>query len=258
MSVRSTIWKHSWGWALCLSLGVHILVVSRLGFPWQTGLGKLTPPPSLTIDLDWAAALTPAPGGNLSSKPSMIASSRPVPLAAHAMVSAPVASRLETEPAPSPAAPVAPMTTDDRHTPANSLVWNSLGMARQLVANPWVGRRITYLNAATTQPEWLAYEEAFSHKVAEVGGLNYPPPQNGHPLSGAVRVATVLNADGSVAAVELLQSSGQPELDRAAQRIVQMAAPFLPFTETMRAHTDLVRIVRTFNFVRAGEPLGSQ
>jgi protein TonB len=131
-------------------------------------------------------------------------------------------------------------------------------MAHGLVQDPWAGKRVCTLDSGTREGEWQAYEESFTTKVAEVGGVNYPPPEQGQPLSGSVGVETVLNADGTVASVDIRRTSGHAALDQAALRIVRMAAPFQPFTATMRSQTDLIRITRTFNFVRAGEPLRSQ
>jgi TonB family protein len=46
-----------------------------------------------------------------------------------------------------------------------------------------------------------------------------------------------INRDGSLYEVLVLESSGQPVLDQAAQRIVRLAAPFAPFTGDWRSST---------------------
>ena len=58
----------------------------------------------------------------------------------------------------------------------------------------------------------------------------------------------VVNADGTVSEVNLLQSSGYPVLDDAAMRIVHLAAPFAPLPETIRKDTDVLHIIRTWQF----------
>lgn len=252
--------QHYWRWALALSLATHLLIVMRVGTFWRENpLHDSSAAPSVTLDFSAVTGknqVTPIPvmtPGHLGS--GHVRSPEPVQEVRHEPVSSETSTVAESE------FPVPDQPRSEPPAPevrSGSVIWHSLGMAQHMTVNPWAGRRLTTLSAATTESDWLAYEEAFSNKVAEVGGVNYPPPQNGHPLSGSVRVATVLNADGSVAAVELLQTSGQPVLDQAALNIVHMAAPFLPFSESMRSRMDLVRIVRTFNFVRAGEPLSSR
>ncbi len=242
--------RYSWHWALVGSLALHGLVMMFLGERWRPSVTPETPP--LSVSFEWAAPVSVA-GSSLSPHPRHASPPR--------SRSSPLSSRQERQRAePLAVAPGQPDDSVDRSqdSTTHSVVLRSFGLARQMVSDPWAGRRITTLNASTQDSEGLSYETMFSHKVAEVGAVNYPPPQNGHPLSGTVRVATVLNADGTVAAVEVLRSSGEPLLDQSALHIVRMAAPFLPFTDSMRARMDMIRIVRTFNFVRAGEPLGSR
>lgn len=251
---------HYWRWALALSVATHLLIVMRVSTFWRDNpVRDFSAAPSVVLDFAAVTGKNPAiPAQVLApghSGAGQVHSRIPVRDIRHESASSLMSPVPESE-LPVPAQPSSEPPAPEGHS--RSVIWHSLGMAQHMTVNPWEGRRLTNLSAATTEPDWLTYEEAFSNKVAEVGGVNYPPPQNGHPLSGSVRVATVLNADGSVAAVELLRTSGQPLLDQAALNIVHMAAPFLPFSESMRARMDLVRIVRTFNFVRAGEPLSSR
>jgi len=55
-----------------------------------------------------------------------------------------------------------------------------------------------------------------------------------------------------VIAVEVAQSSGQPELDRRAQAIATSAGPFGAFTSDMRKQIDQLALVTRFNFTRDG------
>ena len=54
--------------------------------------------------------------------------------------------------------------------------------------------------------------------------------------------------DGSLKEVELLESSGHQVLDDAAIRIVRLAAPFAPFPDELRQTTDVLEIIRTWQF----------
>lgn len=57
-----------------------------------------------------------------------------------------------------------------------------------------------------------------------------------------------INADGSVASVEVTQSSGSQILDEAAKRIVRQAGPYAPFSPEMRKLSDVLSITRTWTF----------
>lgn len=50
--------------------------------------------------------------------------------------------------------------------------------------------------------------------------------------------------------IEIARSSGEPVLDQAAMRIVELAAPYAPFTEQMREEYDELVITRTWAFRR--------
>jgi len=53
-----------------------------------------------------------------------------------------------------------------------------------------------------------------------------------------------------VAGVDLEQSSGYKILDAAAQRIVELAAPYAKFSSDIRKETDILVITRTWHFAR--------
>jgi protein TonB len=57
-----------------------------------------------------------------------------------------------------------------------------------------------------------------------------------------------INANGSLKEVRVLQSSGEPILDQAAQNIIRLAEPFPPFSEALLKTTDVLEIVRTWQF----------
>jgi protein TonB len=48
--------------------------------------------------------------------------------------------------------------------------------------------------------------------------------------------------------VELLDSSGHKVLDDAAIRIVRLSAPYAPFPDELRKSTDVLEIIRTWQF----------
>ena len=57
-----------------------------------------------------------------------------------------------------------------------------------------------------------------------------------------------VKADGTVEKIKILVSSGYPQLDQAAIKIVRKASPFSPFPEDIRQDTDILEIIRTWEF----------
>jgi periplasmic protein TonB len=110
--------------------------------------------------------------------------------------------------------------------------------------------RERFISARTRQSAYASYMEAWRTKVERIGNLNYPEEARRQGLTGELVLDVALNPDGTVHSVTLLRSSGLPVLDEAAQRIVQLAAPFAPFPEKIRKETDLLHITRTWRFER--------
>ena len=59
-----------------------------------------------------------------------------------------------------------------------------------------------------------------------------------------------INADGRVLNTEVVQASGNSELDRRAQAIAVSAGPFGEFTKEMRKQADQLAIISRFIFSR--------
>lgn len=109
--------------------------------------------------------------------------------------------------------------------------------------------RVTRLTSASTQRrEDALYLDNWRKKIEQVGNLNYPEEARRQKLYGSLRLLVAINPDGSVESIEVLESSGRRLLDDAAIRIVQLAAPFQPFTVEMKKSTDLLEIIRTWKF----------
>lgn len=95
-----------------------------------------------------------------------------------------------------------------------------------------------------------AYISSWLAKVERIGNLNYPDKARRRGLTGTVRIDAVLEPDGHVAQIELVESSGSQILDAAARRIIRMAGPYSPFSEALRAQYDRLHIPHHFNFTR--------
>ena len=107
-------------------------------------------------------------------------------------------------------------------------------------------RNITGDEATNTEEQY--YLKAWLKKVQEIGQLNYPQEAVEKKLYGKLRLYVSLNPDGSVEETRVLRSSGHDVLDEAAIHIVELAAPFSPFPNSMREAYDLLEIVREWEF----------
>ena len=115
-------------------------------------------------------------------------------------------------------------------------------------------KRITSLSTAASADAF--YLNSWRRKIEKIGNLNYPVEARKRKLYGSLRLLVAIEADGSLRRVKILDSSGHKMLDDAAVRIVRLAAPFAPFPDELRATTDLLEIIRTWQF-RKNSSLGS-
>jgi protein TonB len=122
------------------------------------------------------------------------------------------------------------------------------------------GVRRKSLGAATSEFRYASYLNAWASKVQRIGNLNYPQAAKEQRLYGSLVLHVAVRADGTVEQIRILRSSGYPLLDEAAIRIVELAAPFAPFPPDIAAETDVLDIVRHWQFLRGGrlgwEPSG--
>jgi protein TonB len=107
-------------------------------------------------------------------------------------------------------------------------------------------KRLTSL--ATTSRADAFYLNSWRRKIESVGNLNYPQKARRDKLYGTLRLMVAILADGSLKEVELLDSSGHKVLDEAAIRIVRLSAPYAPFPDELRKSTDVLEIIRTWQF----------
>ena len=109
-------------------------------------------------------------------------------------------------------------------------------------------RKYTLSSASARKSHEASYLDSWRRRVEAVGNINYPVQARQQQVYGNVRMLIALNASGQISETRIIQSSGESLLDQAAVDIVNLAAPFEPFPEELKAETDILEIVRTFRF----------
>ena len=110
--------------------------------------------------------------------------------------------------------------------------------------------RKKFIGARVEEYRFAQYVEDWRLKIERIGNLNYPDAAKGR-LYGSLVLSVIIKANGDLDRVEVSRSSGKSLLDDAARRIVQMAAPFAAFPESIRRDTDVLEITRTWTFTNA-------
>lgn len=107
--------------------------------------------------------------------------------------------------------------------------------------------RTRYLGPSTREVVYAEYHDRLRRQIEALGTRQFPT-RHGRPLYGALTLILTVDARGRVAALELVQSSGLPDLDRAARAIANGAAPYGEFTADMRQQADQLAWVMRFTF----------
>ncbi len=166
------------------------------------------------------------------------------------------------QPKPTPKAPAQPQTVRKPVTFSRDQLSSSLAgiEAEQAFTRqqPNQGPRISRHHLATSKRDISAwYRDAWRKKVERIGNLNYPEEARRQGIYGSLRVSVLINKDGSLQNMRVLQSSGHKVLDQAALNIVRLSAPFTPFSGDLAAKYDQLEIIRTWRFEH-GDRLSSQ
>jgi len=106
-----------------------------------------------------------------------------------------------------------------------------------------------YISPATREVAYAQYYDGMRRKIEERGTRSFPE-RMGQKLYGELTMIITINADGRVLNTEVVQASGNSELDRRAQAIAVSAGPFGDFTKEMRKQADQLAIISRFIFSR--------
>lgn len=119
--------------------------------------------------------------------------------------------------------------------------------------------RIRTLTSVSAKESFDAkYLHDWSEKIERVGKRNYPQEAINQHISGNLRLSVIINPDGSIHQIDILQSSGKRLLDDSARQIVRLAAPFAKFPPEIRRQSDRLQIIRTWKFEMTGISTSAQ
>lgn len=108
--------------------------------------------------------------------------------------------------------------------------------------------RQRYITASSREYSAAAYMESWRRTVERIGNINYPEEARRQGLTGSLILDVAIKPDGRVHEIRVARSSGKKVLDDAAVRIVELAAPYAPFPADIRKETDILHIIRTWQF----------
>lgn len=108
---------------------------------------------------------------------------------------------------------------------------------------------------------YAQYYDRLRKQIEQRGTIDFPRSRKGQPLYGQLILVINVNRQGAlgynrdgyqIESIDLVKSSGFPELDRQAIAIVRAAAPFGVFSPEMQARYDILEVISTFKFSRSG------
>ena len=105
-----------------------------------------------------------------------------------------------------------------------------------------------YISPATREAVYAIYYDELRRKIEERGTTSFPEV-DGRKLYGELTMIITVNFSGEVLQTEVVQTSGQPVLDRRAQAIVS-SMRYGPFSDAMRRQADQIVVVSRFRFTR--------
>ena len=109
-----------------------------------------------------------------------------------------------------------------------------------------------WIAADTRESDVAVYLDSWRRKIERVGTMNFPDIARRQKLSGTPVIEVTIGANGNLLQTIVRRTSGHPEIDEAAMRILKLAAPFDPFPGELSAKHDEIRIAYEWQFLGGG------
>lgn len=158
----------------------------------------------------------------------------------------------QTEPVVDPAQTT--VDADDIETPPETVEKAALMAKRdrlnqQEAMRPRI-RRMTAVSAIASKD--AEYLNQWNERVEQVGNKHFPQEALNKRQFGELRLAVLLNPNGTIDRVEILEAASHAVLNQAALQIVHLAAPFKAIPGEVMAGNDKLEIIRTWKFEITG------
>jgi protein TonB len=171
----------------------------------------------------------------------------------------PVTLKAAPQPAPSASRPGRPeraggaaVTRPAGRVDSTALLGQIAGLEADAERKASAGVRSRRVTLTDTRSPAGFYAADWARKVTRVGEMNFPDAARRLNQSAGPLLEVAIRADGSLQEVRVMHSSGNAELDRAARRIVELAAPYPPFPAELRQQVDLLKIESPWRFDPGG------
>lgn len=107
-----------------------------------------------------------------------------------------------------------------------------------------------YFAPDTKRSASAAYQVELIEKINRVGNSNFPTEIRNKKISGTLIADLALNRNGTINAIKITNSSGNPLLDATAKKFIRLASPFKPLEDSMleNKNTKIVHITRSYVF----------
>ena len=113
--------------------------------------------------------------------------------------------------------------------------------------------RILFVGSNTTNDPVATYAKRWTQRLEQFGTENYPNQLTVKGIYGSATLRVGINSEGLLERLEIAHSSGNSEIDEAAETIVRTAAPFEPFPDDVRDKIDVLVVTRTFDFTKGSK-----
>lgn len=137
--------------------------------------------------------------------------------------------------------------TDNKHQ--ESLVLNArIAALKERIEQYNAQPRRQFTGPAAARVDYAEYVDHWRQAIEQIGTQHYPEQARGRTY-GSLQLTVHIRKDGSLERVEIDRPSEHAILNLAAQRIVQLAAPFPPLPTSIAEQTDILAITRTWHFI---------
>jgi protein TonB len=102
---------------------------------------------------------------------------------------------------------------------------------------------------------YAMYVESVRLKLQRIGMFNYPAAAARDNLSGTLSLIIAIRADGNLEEFKIIQPSMYEVLNKGAENIVRMSAPFSTLPDNIRQDTDVLSIRINWSFSNSNQSL---